>query len=157
MLEFNESDAFYIWIYIMENLKYKKVFDETLSKLRYHLKMVEEHLKCAFPNVYDILINDLGIDLSPIFTSIVQTIFIADLQHESPEIASHIFDVFLVDGESVVYSLITKFIALKEHRIYEYEDNELIIYIKQELPKECFAENTMLQLLDADAGNAHIF
>ena len=40
--------------------------------------------------------------------------FVADLQTVNPEIATHIFDVFLIDGEKVIFTLITKFIMLKE-------------------------------------------
>lgn len=147
-LKYNESDTFFIWIHIIENLRYRKIFDKTLSKLNYNLKMVEQHLKCAFPEVYEKILYQLEIDLSPVFTSIIQTVFIYDLQSVSPLIAQHIFDVFLLDGESVIFTLITKFIAMKEKVIVEMDDFELLNYLKRELPNECLTEKTMQDLLD---------
>jgi hypothetical protein len=41
------------------------------------------------------------------------TIFVANLQDSNPEVASHIFDVFLIDGERVIFTLLMKFIFLK--------------------------------------------
>jgi hypothetical protein len=119
-----------------------------MSKLIYHLKLVEEHLKCAYPEIYDQLMNQLDIDLAPVFTTTIATIFLADLQSVSPETVSHIFDVFLSDGESVIFTLITKFIQMKEKKILETDDFELILYMKQDLPKECMTEKTMPELLD---------
>ena len=78
-LKFNESTAFYMWIHITETLKFRRVYDNTMSKLIYHLKVVEEHLKCAFPGIYDQIMNQLEIDLTPLFTSTIATMFLADL------------------------------------------------------------------------------
>lgn len=107
MLEYNESDAFYMWLHICETLKFRRVYDHKMSKLCYHLRVVEEHLKCAYPEVYDQLLNQLEVDLTPVFTTTIATIFLADLQSVWPETVSHIFDVFLSDGESVIFTLIT--------------------------------------------------
>jgi hypothetical protein len=63
----------------METLKYRRVYDNNMSKLAYHLRVVEEHLKCAFPGVYNQLMNQLDIDLTPVFTTTIATIFLADL------------------------------------------------------------------------------
>lgn len=147
----NESEAFFIWVHILEDLKYYRMFDRTMSKLRSHMKVLEEHLKSAYPEIYDKVINEVGLeDLSPIFCSIVSTVFVVDLQHDSPEIAAHIFDVFLVDGESVVYTLITKFISLKEVKMLELDEEDFITYFKRSLPRECFCENSLQLLLDCD-------
>ena len=51
-LKYNESAAFYLWLHITETLKYRKVYDHSMSKLCYHLRVLEQHLKCAFPEVY---------------------------------------------------------------------------------------------------------
>lgn len=78
-LKYNESIAFYIWIHIIETLKYRRIYDHTMSKLIYHLRVVEEHLRCAFPEVYDLIMNQVEIDLTPVFVSTIATVFLADL------------------------------------------------------------------------------
>jgi hypothetical protein len=78
-IQYNESFAFYFWIHIIETLKYRRIYDEHMSKLSYHLHVVEEHLKCAFPEVYDLIMNIIEIDLTPVFTSTIATVFLADL------------------------------------------------------------------------------
>jgi len=78
------------------------------------------------------------IDPVHIFTSIITTIFIGDLQSKCPKIASHIFDVFLVDGERVIFTLIMKFIKMKEETILDMFDEDLQKYMKHKLPHECF-------------------
>jgi len=40
VLKYNESDAFYILIHIMETLEYRNVYDIHLTKLSYHLNLI---------------------------------------------------------------------------------------------------------------------
>ena len=66
-----------------------------------------------------------------------------------PDIAKHIFDVFLVDGEALIFTLITKFIYKKEQYLLAIDDdNEFLKYIMETLPMECIQEYTMTDLLD---------
>jgi hypothetical protein len=69
-------------------------------------------------------------NLAPYFTDIVMTMFVANLQDSSPEIASHIFDVFLIDGEKVIYSLLMKLIDLKVDTLLNLYEDELTQYLK---------------------------
>ena len=149
-LKYEESDAFYILVHIMEVLQYRNVYDIYLSKLVKHLNLITTALECAFPEVYDKLIEQNDIDLTPIFTNTVASMFIADLQTVNPLIASHIFDVFLIDGEKVIFTLITKFIMLKEQKILELKDDDVLPYMRYHLPEECLKEHTMPELFDFD-------
>jgi hypothetical protein len=90
-------------------------------------------------------------NLAPYFTDTVMTMFIASLQDSSPDIATHIFDVFLLDGEKVIFTLLMKLINLKEDVLLDLYDNELTEYFKSGLPKECFKEYAMADLLDFNA------
>lgn len=65
------------------------------------------------------------------------TIFISDLMDTSPEIATHIFDAFLIDGEMVIYLLFIKFIDNLQEEILERYDEDLNIFMKKEMPREC--------------------
>lgn len=58
------------------------------------------------------------------------TAFVGDLQSVFPDIATHIFDVFLIDGECLIFILITKFITLQhDHMLQIVEDVDFLKYI----------------------------
>jgi len=78
------------------------------------------------------------------------TMFIANLQDCNPDIASRIFDAFLIDGESVIFVLLIKFITLKEQELLNMWDEDLMKYLKEDLPKECLTEYKMEVLLDLE-------
>ena len=97
------------------------------------------------------MMDEMVYSLAPIFTSIVTTIFIADLQRDSPRVAAHIFDVFLIDGEKVIFTLITTFIQLKEKKILTLSDDELQKYMRYKLPFDCFNELTTQELFNYES------
>lgn len=124
LMEFNESLAFFIFIHISENLKYRLMYDQTLSKCRAHTEFLTHFMMGTFPMIYDRLINDcMLIDLNPLFCKTVLTMFVYDLQAGYPETARHIFDIFLFDGESVMFTLVTKFITLQHDFMLDIEDD----------------------------------
>ena len=89
--------------------------------------------------------DEIEISLVPVFSSIIATIFIYD----SPEqVATQIFDVFLLDGEQVIFTLLLKMIELKEEKILNTFDHDLLKYIRQKMCKECLDEISMPVLLD---------
>ena len=107
----DEEDAFYCLIHVMHNKKWRNCFDMETSKLINLLEFLECVLETAWTDVYDHIMAEIGISLVPVFSSIIQTIFIYD----SPdEIATHIFDVFLLDGETIIFTLLLKMIEIKE-------------------------------------------
>ncbi len=88
----------------------------------------------------------------PYFCGLIMTIFVSELQDVTPRIAAHIFDVFLVDGQGVIFTLLIKFIQLKEQTILEFDDiDDLQDYMRKELPKDCLKEYPMHLLLDFEA------
>lgn len=87
------------------------------------LGFLECVLETAWPQIYQHIMTEIEISLVPVFSSIIQTIFIYD----SPEpVATHIFDVFLLDGETVIFTLLLKMIEYKEEKILELEDHDLL-------------------------------
>lgn len=79
-----------------------------------HLKLIEENLEGGYPDLFNHLLEQMVENLAPYFTDTIMTMFIANLQDSSPDIATHIFDVFLLDGEKVIFTLLMKLINLKE-------------------------------------------
>jgi hypothetical protein len=63
-------------------------------------------------------------------------------------VATKIFDVFLLDGEAVIFTLLLKMIEHKEDKILTLEDHDLLQYIRNEMPNECLSEINMVYLMD---------
>lgn len=83
--------------------------------------------------------------LVPIFSPLLQTIFV----YQTPEsIALHIFDVFLFDGDQVIFTLLINMIKMQEEKILQLESKDLLDYMKKEMTKECFSTKSMMILLD---------
>jgi hypothetical protein len=45
--------------------------------------------------------------------------------------------VFLLDGESVIFTLLLKMIEHKEERIMELTEHELLNYVRKDMSNEC--------------------
>lgn len=148
---YDEENSYFILLHIMDQLKYRNVYDRSLSKTREHLQMIEEMIETGFPTFYEHLLEEVDVDLAPYFTNVIMTMFITNLQDRYPEIASHIFDVFMVDGESVIFMLLLRFFGLKEEKLLDLWDNELMSYMREEMPMECLSEYSMPELLDFEA------
>lgn len=148
---YDEENSFFILQHIMYGLGYRNIYDKSLSKTIAHLKMIEEMIETGFPDFYAHLLEEVDVDLAPYFTNVIMTMFITNLQDRYPEIAAHIFDVFLVDGEGVIFMLLLRFFGLKEEKLMDLWDNDLMAYMREEMPMECLQEYSMQELLDLDA------
>uniref|UniRef100_A0A7S3FVU5 Rab-GAP TBC domain-containing protein n=1 Tax=Strombidium rassoulzadegani TaxID=1082188 RepID=A0A7S3FVU5_9SPIT len=152
-LVYNEVDCFFCMIRIMQDLKWRRVFEEGMPGLISHLELITEILSTSYPKIYNHLVYEQNeIDLVPYFAGMIMSVFVSDLHSISPQIAVHIFDVFLVDGESVIFTLLIKFISLMEETILDFEDqDDLLDYMRKEMPKDCLKNFPMHQLLDFEA------
>ena len=97
-----------------------------MTRLVAHLDLIKEILSTGYKEMHDHLMeenyavkepdpNEINEDvcgLVPIFASLLITTFISDLQDHTPNIATHIFDCFLIDGEKVVFTLLMKFMQM---------------------------------------------
>jgi hypothetical protein len=70
------------------------------------------------------------------------------LQGINPEIATHIFDVFLMEGEIVICTLFIKFIEHSKDTILKLDEDNFDDFIKHDLPRLCLEANPMYELLD---------
>ena len=97
-----------------------------------------EFLKCvletAYPDVYKHIAAEIDESLVPVFTSNIQTIFIRDCPKK---VAMHIFEVFLLDGEQIIFTLLLKMIELKEETILKIPGHNLLVYLQSIMPYEC--------------------
>lgn len=130
----NEEDTFFAFVHLMEKHQWKYCFDMETTKLINLLGFLECVLETAWADVYNHIMDVIEISLVPVFASMIQTIFIYD----SPEsVATQIFDVFLLDGETVIFTLLLKMIEHKEEKILSLDDHDLLFYIRSEMSNEC--------------------
>jgi len=149
---YNEVDTFYCFLHIMNDLRWREMFKEGMAGIKMSLSFISETLATTYPDVYNHFIEEMdNADIEPYFIDIVMTAFVFSLMSVSPQIATHIFDVFLIEGERAIFQLIIKFIDLQEKEIlHQYEDN-LPEYLKKRMPFECLKKYPMYQLLDFEA------
>ena len=124
---YNEVDAFFCLIRILGDtdgdLGWRNFLKEGFPALFDHLELLEQLVSTSFPDVYEHLTEDQDeLNLSLYFMGIIFTVFVSELQDVTPQIAVHIFDVFLVEGESVILTLLINFIKLMETRILEIDE-----------------------------------
>lgn len=116
-----------------------------------HLDLLSATIQSSFPEVYQHMTKDQEDEkfLYLYFAEIFYTIFVSELQNITPKIAVHIFDVFLMEGETVIFTLLINFIKRMEKNILNVPDlDDLLIFMKKELPYECLKQYPMHELLD---------
>ena len=91
-----------------------------MTKLKELLEFLEQVMQTTWSNVLKHIINEIfegdedQVSLVPIFSPLLQTIFV----YQTPEsIALHIFDVFLFDGDQVIFTLLINMIKMQEEKI----------------------------------------
>ena len=114
--------------------------------------LLGEILSTTYPEVYEHLYETSGLEVNTmlqyLFSSQILSIFIGDLQDINPEIATHILDVFLLEGEIVICTLFIKFIEHSQVKIMLLDDENFDDFIKHDLPRLCLEQKPMHELLD---------
>lgn len=64
------------------------------------------------------------------------------------DVATRIFDVFLLDGEEVIIRLLLKMIKLKQNQIIKKKELDLLQYMRKGMVVECVQEHSLPDLLD---------
>jgi hypothetical protein len=142
-LEYNEVDTFFCMIRIFNDtendLGWRNFLKEGFPALFAHMDLLEEIVSTSYTEVYEHLTEEQEeMNLSLYFMGIIMTIFVSELQDLTPQIAVHIFDVFLIEGESLILTLLINFIKRLTKQILDIDDgDELQEFMKKELPKEC--------------------
>lgn len=60
------------------------------------------------------------------------------------EISVRIMDLFLLEGEGVLFNVIFTLVQLKREKILATDGSELYTYLKKEMLKECYEENLLI-------------
>ena len=104
VLKYDEEEAFYIFCYIMDELKWSLIFEPSMERIMTYITNFEAVISGGYFELAKHIMNENGgsLDLYTYFGSILTSLFVRDLQVKYPETLMHIFDVFLLDGENVI-------------------------------------------------------
>jgi hypothetical protein len=114
--------------------EWQEIFDHELLGLKKRLKILEELMIKHVPTVYQKLI-DSEWDIT-IFSQYYITIMLYNTPKDFSKI---ILDLFFLNGENALHSLIIRMMKLQEDKIVAFEDLcELMNYFKKEMIMDCF-------------------
>lgn len=100
------------------------------------LGLVEDRLKKEIPLLYNHFISS---DLSMV--AAFSPIFITCYIYRVPlEIATRIFETFIVEGETALVKILFKMLYHKKEKIMALSDVELLEYLRSGIIVECVAE-----------------
>ena len=129
-----EERVFWVFIGVMVWKGWQNIFDKNLEGLTARLKVLESLMIEHIPAVYQKIV-DYEWDLT-IFSQYYITIMLYNTPLEFSKI---ILDLFFLDGENALHSLIIRMMKMKEERILGFLDEcELMNYFKKDLIIECY-------------------
>lgn len=113
---------------------WQDIFDANFQGLTKRLEILEGLMAEHVPAIYQKLI-DFEWDLT-IFSQYYITIMLYNTPREFSKI---ILDLFFLDGENAIHSLIIRMMKLQEDRILGFSDEcELMGYFKKEIINDCY-------------------
>jgi len=130
----DEEDAFFCLLRVMVYHDWRGCFDDHLSKLNSLLDFLTCVLETAWNPIFEHIMKEIEISLVPAFCSNIQTIFVYECEER---VAAHIFDVFLLDGEQVIFILLLKMIQFNEEEILSTYDHDLLDLLKTKIITDC--------------------
>lgn len=109
------------------------------------MKAMKKEVKKRFVDLYFHFKRE-DVQLAACFSQYFLTIFLYDTP---TSIGLRIFDVFLFEGERVLFELLYRMLALKKERLMEMQSQELFGYLRKRIVKECFEEFNLTTLFSS--------
>ena len=94
-----EEDCFWCLVYIMFEHNWREIFDEKSSKIAVLLNDLSNYIKKRHPKVFRHMELDEHVTFEASFSSQIITLFIYDAPFE---VATRIFELFLLDGDRAI-------------------------------------------------------
>jgi hypothetical protein len=139
----SEELAFWTFVQIMYDKNWRLVFRCGTPKLVTMLESLGRQIKQRLPEVHRHFLNE-GVELMICFSQYFITLFMYD----TPLDMSHrIMDLFLLEGEHVLFNLVLKMILLKKEKILGLAAQDLYTYLRYRLVRDCYDEFHLATLL----------
>ena len=129
----------------------KDLFRNGTPRLITIIFVMEKYIKKHYPDLHRHF-KEQDIQLLACFTQYFITLFLYDTPIH---IGIKIFDLFLLEGERVLFKLLYRMLGIKMNIILNLESQELYIYLRKRLVKECFEEFNLSTLLTSERQEEH--
>lgn len=140
----DEEDAFWSLVFVMFEKGWRDIFNQKSSKIASVLNDLEIYIKQTWPKLHQRLLSDEYLSMESTFTSQVITLYIYDAPLD---IATRIFELFLLDGAQIVVDLIAGLIDIQYSKIMHLEELELMTYLRKDIITDVFSSFTFKQVL----------
>jgi hypothetical protein len=122
----NEEIAFWSMVSVMYDKEWRYVYNDSTPKLIDMLSEFERHFIRILPELAGHLIDN-NVPLALCFSHVFTTIFIYDIPIAT---ATRIIDVFLYDGEHIIYKILLNMMKLKSEQILSHTTYGLLNYLR---------------------------
>lgn len=137
----SEELVFWTFVKIMHNFEWRGIFLNDTPKLIKLLDGFSDLLENKLNRVY-MHFKRLGLEIN-CFARFYITLFTC----KSPlELGARVIDVFLLEGENVIHSILLKMIELKQDKILLMDFEDLFVYFTDGLIRECYSEFSITEL-----------
>ena len=118
----DEEQVFWCLYSLMQSKwQWRWIYTEGLPKLQGLLMLLEDRIQNEFPLIKKHL-KDNCLEICGTFSPLFMTLFV----YMTPlDVATKLFELFLIDGELILIKLLLKMIEVKQRKILLLEDTEL--------------------------------
>ena len=141
----DEEQVFWCLINLMQKKwKWRFIYTNGFPKLQQLLAVLKDRMQAEFPRILNHL-NQNFLEIVGTFSPLFMTLFV----YMTPlDVASKLFELFLIDGEHVLIRLILRMIELKQRKILAMADVDLQAYMLCGMVSECTKAYTLDTLLE---------
>lgn len=140
----DEQQVFWCLVSMMHQRDWRNIYTARFPKLISMTDLIEYKLQTEMPEVLDHLLEN-SLEVQATFTPHFMTIFI----YLTPlEVATRLFEVFLIDGDFALARILLNMIELKQVQILRKHDRELQSYLLTDMIVECVNQFSIASLLD---------
>lgn len=128
----------------MQKRNWREVYTNDFPKMKEMSRFLQERLEEDNPEVLDHL-NANCLVVEGTFTPHFMTLFV----YLTPiEIATRLFEVFILDGDLAIVRILLRMIDLKQAELLKRQDTELQRYVLKDMIVECVEQYSMAYLLE---------
>lgn len=123
---------------------WRDIFNQKSSRIATILSDLEVYIKATWPKLHHRMISDEYLSMESTFTSTIITLYIYDAPLE---IATRIFELFLIEGAQIIVDIIVSLIDIQYSKIMHLEELELMHYLRKDIISDVFSSFTFKQIL----------
>ena len=128
----------------MQQRNWRLVYTHNFPKLKSITKLLETRIQQEFPRVLKHMKANY-MEVEGTFSPHFMTLYV----YLTPiEIATRLFEIFLLDGEGALLRMLLKMISIKQRAILNKEDMELQGFLLSGMVIECIEQHSLTYLLD---------